>query len=157
MEQKPKLEFLVNTPTRIRLQNDKSKDGSSQYGAYHLYNIVNGDGSTEYSLFAADELHNQLKKFKRDDELQITKLAASRGSKIVVTWEVKKLNENVPAETTGTNITNPNEEFFYTAMEKSFEDALKIQNRFNGMANVNQIAITLFIQRTKGNHLSAGG
>jgi hypothetical protein len=148
------MELEVNKPTRIKLLFNDCVEGSSKYGKYYLYAIQNGDGASEYSLFAADELHKQLKLFKKDDVLLVTKLAASRGSKIVVTWEVKKINEIVPTETT---VTNPNEEFFYTAMEKSFEDALKIQNRFNGMANVNQIAITLFIQRTKGNHSFAGG
>jgi len=158
MEQKPKLEFQVNTPTKIKLQTE-SKEGQSRYGNYHLYNIVNGDGTTEYSLFAADELHEQLKKFKKADELQITKLAASRGNKIVVTWEVKKLNENIPAETTVTNITNEltsQDDFYYTIMEKSFDDALRIQNKFNGMANVNQLAVTIFISRLKHNNSFVG-
>ena len=38
----------------------------------------------------------------------------------------------------------------YCEMMNSFEEAIRIQEKFNGMANVNQIAITLFIQRTKG-------
>jgi len=155
MEQKPKIEFQVNTPTRIKLQNEKSKEGSSRIGAYHLYNIVNGDGTTEYSLFAVDELHEQLKKFKKDDELQITKLAASRGSKIVVTWEVKKLNENVPAETTVTSQTNPEDEFYYSAMEKSFEEAARLQQKYNGV-NISQVGISLFIQRLSRNNHALG-
>ena len=158
MERK-KIELEVNKPTRIKLLFNDCVEGSSKFGKYNLYAIQNGDGSTEYSLFAAEELHQQLKQFKKDDELLVTKLAASRGNKIVVSWEVKKIGGEVvqPNDTTVTNQTTLTEEFFYTAMEKSFEDALRIQNRFNGMANVNQIAITLFIQRTKGNHSYAGG
>jgi len=161
MEQKPKLELPVNVPTQIRLLNDKCIEGSSQYGVYHLYNIVNGDGQTEYSLFAQDELHKQLKLFKKNDELLVTKLAASRDGKIVVTWEVKKIGGNeVAAKPTVTEVTNEQntqDDFYYTAMEKSFDEAVRLQQKFNGMANVNQIAITLFIQRTKGNHSFTGG
>jgi hypothetical protein len=149
------MELEVNKPTRIKLLFNDCVEGSSKFGKYYLYAIQNGDGSTEYSLFAADELHKQLKQFKKDDELLVTKLAASRGNKIVVSWEVKKINEDIAVDKTDlskANSPNPSDELFYIAMEKSFEDALRIQNRFNGMANVNQIAITLFIQRTKGNH-----
>jgi hypothetical protein len=152
MEQNPKLELQVNVPTQIQLLNDKCIEGSSQYGVYHLYNIVNGDGKTKHSLFAVDELHEQLKKFKKDDELQVTILAASRGNKIVVTWEVKKLNENVPAEATvnnQTNLTNPNDDFLYTAMEKSLEQSISLAKRFNSVP-IDKLAISLFIARTKG-------
>jgi hypothetical protein len=36
-------------------------------------------------------------------------------------------------------------------MLQSFADAIRVQEKFNGMANVNQLAVTMFIQRTKGN------
>jgi hypothetical protein len=146
------MELEVNKPTRIKLLFNDCVEGSSKYGKYYLYAIQNGDGASEYSLFAADELHKQLKQFKKDDELLVTKLAASRGNKIVVTWDVQKMEK--PMED---NPPTSNEDVFYTAMEKSFDEALRIQNRFNGMANVNQIAITLFIQRTKGMHNFSGG
>jgi hypothetical protein len=149
--ERPKMELEVNKPTRIKLLFNDCVEGSSKFGKYYLYAIENGDGSSQYSLFAADDLHKQLKLYKKDDELLVTKLAASRGNKIVVSWDVKKLNDEVPSETATPDNT------YYSAMEKSFEEALRIQNRFNGMANVNQIAITLFIQRTKGNHNFAGG
>ncbi|MBX3009768.1 MAG: hypothetical protein KF816_17215 [Melioribacteraceae bacterium] len=150
--ERPKMELEVNKPTRIKLLFNDCVEGSSKYGKYYLYAIQNGDGASEYSLFAADELHKQLKLFKKDDELMVTKLAVSRGSKIVVSWDVQKLEK--PMED---NPPTPNEDVFYTAMEKSFDEALRLQNRFNGMANVNQIAITLFIQRTKGMHNLSGG
>jgi hypothetical protein len=149
--ERPKMELEVNKPTRIKLLFNDCVEGSSKFGKYYLYAIENGDGSSQYSLFAADDLHKQLKLYKKDDELLVTKLAASRGNKIVVSWDVKKLNDEVSSEPVTPDNT------YYSAMEKSFEEALKIQNRFNGMANVNQIAITLFIQRTKGNHNFAGG
>jgi len=155
MEQKPKLELPVNVPTQIRLLNDKCIEGSSQYGVYHLYNIVNGDGTTEYSLFAQDELHKQLKLFKKNDKLLVTKLAASRDGKIVVSWEVKKIAEPVVDKPKDDLISQ--HDYFYNEMEKSFDDALRIQNKFNGMCDVNRIALTLFISRSKLNSNLIGG
>jgi hypothetical protein len=49
----------------------------------------------------------------------------------------------------GSNTDLNNDSIYFKAMVDSFEEALRIQEKFNGMANVNQIAITLFIQRTK--------
>ena len=154
--ERQKMDLEVNKPTRIKLLYESCVEGSSKYGPYYLYAIQNGDGITEYSLFAAEQLHEQLRMFKKDDELLVTKLAAQRGSKIVVTWEVKKIGE-AKTEEVANNQTDSKEDYFYTAMEKSFQEALRLQNKFNGMANVNQIAITLFIQRTKGSHSFTGG
>lgn len=147
MEQKPKLEFQVNTPTKIKLQTE-SKEGQSRFGTYHLYNIVNGDGSTEYTLFAADELHALLKQYPKDTELLVTKLAASRGSKIVVSWDVKKIGNDV-VNTNTNNQTNPNDDFLYTAMEKSLEQSISLAKKFNSVP-IDKLAISLFIARTKG-------
>jgi len=153
------MELEVNKPTRIKILKE-CVEGTSKFGTYHLYNILNGDGQTEYSLFAADELHKQLKLFKKNDELLVTKLAASRDGKIVVTWEVKKIGGNeVAAKPTVTEVTNENnsqDDFYYSVMEKSFEDALRIQNKYNG-ANLNQIAVTIYISRLKQNNSFTGG
>jgi hypothetical protein len=153
MEQRPKLELQVNVPTQIRLLNDKCIEGSSQYGVYHLYNIVNGDGKTEYSLFAQDDLHKQLKLFKKNDELSVTKLAASRANKLVVTWDVKKLNEIVtekPTEPEAINFDHLQNDFLYSAMESSLEQSISLAKRFNSVP-IDKIAISLFIAKTKGN------
>jgi len=155
MERK-KMELQVNQPTKIKLLFDDCVEGSSQYGKYFLYAVQNGDGNSEYSLFAPDQLHEQLKKFKKNDELIVTKIAAQRGTKLIVAYEVQKQNIPSTAEDS-TSIANTEDDFFYTAMEKSFEQALRIQSKFNGMANVNQIAITLFIQMCSGKHSYARG
>ena len=122
MEQRPKMELEVNKPTRIKLLFNSCVEGSSKFGKYYLYNILNGDGTTEYSLFAQDQLHEQLKKFKKDDELLVTKLAAQRGNKLVVTWEVEQLNKtNSMVRTNENNLTNepaPGDDYFYSTMEK---------------------------------------
>ena len=149
--ERPKMELEVNKPTKIKLLfNDCIEGSTPKFGKYYLYAIQNGDGSSEYSLFAADELHEQLKKFKKDDELLVTKLAASRNNKLVVTYEVKKV------ETAVTTQNSPTDDFYYTAMEQSFDEAVRLQQKFNGV-NISQVAISIFIQRTRGNHSFAGG
>ncbi|MCX6170946.1 MAG: hypothetical protein NTX65_16550 [Ignavibacteriales bacterium] len=157
--ERQKMELEVNKPTKIKLLfNDCIEGSTPKFGKYYLYAVQNGNGSSEYSLFAADQLHEELKKFKKDDELLVTKLAANRNGKLVVTYEVKKMNEAVePVVTNQTNLTSSSDDFYYNMMEKSFEEALRIQNRFNGMANVNQLAVTIFISRLKQNHSFAGG
>ena len=141
--ERPKMELEVNKPTKIKLLFNDCVEGSSKFGKYFLYAVQNGDGSSEYSLFAPDPLHEQLKKFNKGDELLVTKLASQRNNKLVVSYEVVKNNSSN---------TESADDNYLSAMQKSFEEAIQIQNKFNGMANVNQIAITLFIQRTRGNH-----
>ena len=157
MERK-KLELELNKPTRIEMLFDNPKVGESQYGMYYLYAVRNGDGATEYSFFAPEEVHLKLSELKRGDAAVITKVAKQNGSKVVTTYDVEVQRRNntttppssSPTENIGTTPDKQGEKSSYLqAMIASFEDALVIQDKFNGMANVNQIAITLFIQRTK--------
>ncbi len=150
MERK-KLELELNKPTNIEMLFDNPKIGESQYGMYYLYAVRNGDGATEYSFFAPEEVHSKLSELKRGDAAVITKVAKQKGSKVVTSYdvEVAPKQPNTAPPSTKAETTN-NQNSYLQAMILSFEDALVIQEKFNGMANVNQIAITLFIQRTKG-------
>ncbi len=153
MERK-KLELALNKPTHIEMLFDNPKIGESQYGMYYLYAIRNGDGN-EYSFFAPEEVHEKLSGFNKGDAVVITKTAVQKGNKVVTSYDVVPSNANLRAdepkqETAGYEQTNNGtNSTYYKAMVASFEEAIKIQEKFNGMANVNQIAITLFIQRTK--------
>jgi len=146
MERK-KLELELNKPTHIEMLFDSPKVGESKYGMYYLYAVRNGDGQTEYSFFATDEVHEKLSGLSKGDAAVITKVAVQKGSKVVTSYEVevapKQPNPKTEEPFAERNLS------YLNAMIASFEDALVIQERFNGMANVNQIAITLFIQRTK--------
>ena len=55
-EQRKKLELQLNQPVQIELMFDTPVIGQSQYGEYYLYAVKNGDGATEYSFFAPDEV-----------------------------------------------------------------------------------------------------
>ncbi len=151
MERK-KLELELNKPTNIEMLFDQCHTGESQYGKYYLYAVrVLGE---EFSFFAPEEVHARLSSLVRGDAAVITKVATQKGSKVVTGYDVEVVQvqhqNNQAPETSSNKAETPNNQNSYLqAMITSFEDALVIQDKFNGMANVNQIAITLFIQRTK--------
>ncbi len=143
----------LNQPVIMELKFDAPLKGESKFGVYYAYAVdCNGEEMTFFS--PNDEVNQKLISLKRGAKVQITKTAKQNGKGIKVDYDVIVLEEkkSEPAD-----VPNPQEEYYYTAMEKSFEEALRLQNKFNGMANVNQIAITLFIQRTKGSHSFSGG
>ena len=141
--ERPKLELTLNQPKTIKLLFDEAIVGESQYGKYYLYAVSNGQG-TEYSFFAPEEVHTILKDHPKGTVANITKVASQKGTKLVTSYNVKIINNN-EEDTTQHN----EKKTYFEMMIQSFEEALRIQEKFNGMANVNQIAITLFIQRTK--------
>lgn len=144
--ERQKLDIEANTPTKITLLFDKPIEGESRYGKYCLFAVRNGDGK-EYSFFAPnDDVLEELKKYRQGDELILTKLASKRNNRVVTTYDIKPVEKKEEQKVDSSD----SQSAFYKMMEKSFEEAIKLQNKFNGMANVNQIAITLFIQRTKG-------
>jgi hypothetical protein len=131
------------------LRSDQPKTGKSSYGDYFLYTVKNGTGE-DYSFFAPNEkVHNALKDLKRGTRFEITKTAQQSGKDIKVDYEVNVLTETPPPPPI-------QDDFYYTAMEKSFSDAIRIQNKFNGMANVNQLAVTIYISRLKQSPLYDG-
>ena len=149
--ERPKLELEINKPTHIKLLYDEPIVGESQYGKYFLYAVSNGNGN-EYSLFAHDSVHDVLKACPKGTEAIITKLAAQRGKKLVTTFSTEIVGDSVESAIPNPKLpkTNP----YLENMLQSFEDAIKVQEKFNGMANVNQLAVTMFIQRTKSNGLA---
>ena len=149
MERK-KLELELNKPTNIEMLFDKCHEGESQYGKYYLYAVrVLGE---ECSFFAPEEVHLKLSELARGDSAVITKVATQKGSKVVTAYDVElapKQHQTSP-ETQSNKTETPNSQNSYLqAMIASFEDALVIQEKFNGMANVSQIATTLCISRLK--------
>ena len=136
----------MNKAQVFELLFDEPMVGNSRYGEYYLYAVKNGT-DTEYSFFAPAEVHEKLKTLKKGDKVEITKTAEQQGKKILTKFDVKiptvapKKNEPKPA----------NGDTYFEAMLHSYEDAMKIQEKLNGMVDVNRIAITLFIARSKLN------
>lgn len=139
----------MNQPTQIELLFDNPVTGTNQYGEYYLYAVRNGDGSTEYSLFAPPEVHQVLKEHRKGDVLTITKLAEKDGSKVITKFDIKKVSSP------DTPVIDSDR--YFTAMLSSYQDAMKIQSEMNGLADVNRIAITLFIARSRVGNFNYGG
>ncbi len=146
-----KLELNPNEKKVLELRSDAPKTGKSSYGDYFLYTVKNGTGE-DYSFFAPNEkVHNALKDLKRGTKFEIIKTAHQSGKDIKVDYEVTVLEITNPG-----SVPPPQDDFYYSAMEKSFSDAIRIQNKFNGMANVNQLAVTIYISRLKQSPLYDG-
>ena len=90
---------------------------------------------------------------KKGDQFEITKTAVKEGKSLKVDYQVVVIDNKKEDKP----INNNNDDFYYQAMEKSFSDAIRIQNKFNGMANVNQLAVTIYISRLKQNPSFYGG
>lgn len=150
--ERQKLELELNKPSKLKLLFNDCVEGSSKYGKYFLYAVEDTDSSTEFSLFANEGLHQQLKKFKKTDEVIVTKTAEQKGSKVVINFDVTPAKPNLPEQTPNQpkQPQTENEANYFNAMMLSFDEAIRLQQQFNGV-NINQIAITLFIQRTKSN------
>lgn len=149
--QRPKLEFKeVNKPMKLTLLFNEPILGESRYGNFYLYAVRNGDGS-EYSYFATEDVHEKIKDLKAGDSFEITKVAlhSKAKNKVITAFDVKLLNNGHKSKEVAT--TSEYNSDYFSAMEKSIEEALRLQNKYNGIS-LSQIAITLFIQRTRGNH-----
>lgn len=154
MPERKKLELELNQQKHLELLYDEPVIGNSRYGEYYLYVVKNGTDQ-EYSFFAPDEVHNELKQLKKGAKFTIVKLAEQRGTKIITKHVVTihqsetKPQESSPSGNAGNNSNN--KDSYFDAMFASYEDAMKIQEKLNGMVDVNRIAITLFIARSKVN------
>lgn len=160
-EQRRKLELNLNEPVKIELMFDAPMVGQSQYGEYYLYAVKNGDGTTEYSFFAPDEVHAKLKENKKGAKFTITKLAEQKGSKIITKYDVVPLQSAPPEptphqeEAKQETIIQPvkdvpiAEDKYFAIMLNSCKDAIRIQSELGGMLDSKSIAITLYISRTK--------
>ena len=171
MTQRTKLEFALNTPTEISLLFDDCVSGQSQYGTYNLY-AVESNGS-EWSFFAPDSVHEQIKNLNKGDLAIITKLAAQRNNKIVTAFDVvmpRKVetvptnniqpyveldNSNQPPVSNGKGNVRAEPHPTYNIMLESLRDAVSIAKQLDGVIDANRIGITLFIARSKSN--SYGG
>jgi hypothetical protein len=161
MVTRQKLELEINKPVHVKLLYDECVSGQNQYGPYFLYAIKSND--QEYSYFANETVHEQLKDLRAGDTATITKLAAQRGNKLITKYVVdsKKsaLNEAplVPEINTKNNLEHEREEEpvttdkYFDIMLNSYKDSLRIQEEIGvvDMSIAVRLAITLFIQRSR--------
>ena len=144
MERK-KLELPINQTLNLQLLFDEPIQGESQYGKYFMYGVKNG--SEEFNFFAPLKVHEALKNKTRGTRFQLTKTAQQKGKKLVQDFEIKFLNNGKEMQN---NESKSEENGYYEAMLKCYEEATRIQKQFSP-ASVSQTAITLFIAKTKTN------
>ena len=149
MPDRKKLELDLNKTISLELLFDDPMVGQSKYGEYYLYAVKNGT-DVEYSFFAPTEVNEQIKTLRKGDRFEITKLAEQKGQKIITKYDVKLLS-SAQQNTPPTQPDQSKKDNYYEIMLSSYQDALKIQEQLNGMVDVNRIAITLFIARSKLN------
>jgi hypothetical protein len=125
--------------------------GQSKYGDYFLYAVKNGTDE-EYSFFAPEEVHKEMSKLRKGDKISVTKLAEKKGTKVVIKYDVKVLSKGKAADEKSNSIQPTNgKDNYYELMLNSCRDAIKIQNELGGMMDAKNLAVTLFIARTKIN------
>lgn len=146
MERK-KLDLQINSPINLQLLFSNPLIGSNKYGEFFCY-AVSDENGVEYSLFVPDRVHQILKQKTKGDKFQITKTAKQNGKKLITDLEIKFLDNGIKEEKKPEPKSEENG--YYEAMLKSYEDAAKIQSKFSAV-NLNQCAVTLFIARTKTN------
>lgn len=144
MAERKKLELELNKSQTLELLFDEPISGQSRYGPYWMYTLKEQSGE-EVLFFAPEEVNEQIKTLKKGDRFEITKLAEQKGTKIITKYEVK-IKQQTPASSNNHLVQKDN---YFDAMLTSYQDALKIQEQLNGMVDVNRIAITLFIARSK--------
>lgn len=145
MERK-KLELQINSPVNLQLLFDEPLVGESKFGQYYMYAVQNGE--QEYSFFASLSVHEQLKDKQKGCKFQLTRTATQRGKKLITDYEVKFLDNGIKKEKNPESKSEENE--FYEAMLKSYEEATRIQKIYNSVS-INQCAISLYISRVKNN------
>lgn len=148
-----KLELQLNQPTEIELLYDEPVCGKSQYGEYFLYAIKSEE--SEYAFFAPMEIHEQLQYKKKGDIAIVQKLAVQKGSKVVTSYKVDFPDAPIESETIKNQVapsvadTIENLDKYYNIMLKSYKDSFRLQEELGGMVDIEKIAITLFISRSK--------
>lgn len=159
MTTRQKLEIQINKPTEVELICDEAVSGKSSYGIYHLYAVaVEGE---EYSYFAPEDVHQQIKGLRKGNRFTLTKFAAQRGNKLAISHDVKIADKFEIADSKETisesSISKEDQskqdphDGLYEIMLLSYRQALKITNELGGLADPSRIAITLFIARSKFN------
>lgn len=159
MTQRARLQLNLNEATEITLLFSEPITGKNQFGNYFMYAVSTNDG-LEHSLFASPEVHSELSKLSKGQKAVLTKLAANRNGKLVTSYDVKLLsNEIKHSVAANSEDINEAEEFspdestieddLYRIMHRSYKQAIKISDELGLMGEIHKIAISLFIAKSK--------
>lgn len=151
---KPKLDLQVNIPATIKLLMDKPVTGSNAYGNWYLFG-VEYEGQ-EYSFFATEDVATfaEENSLRKGDTIKVTKTFVKVGKKNQTSYQleiVSKGQQGHPASNGNKQVvTNGNGQAEdYKVMHDCLAQGIKLQQDLGSVIDVNRIAITLFITRTK--------
>jgi len=151
---KPKLDLQVNQPATIKLLMDKPVTGSNAFGDWYLFG-VSYEGQ-EYSFFATEDVakFTEENNLRKGDSIKVTKTIIKIGKKNQTSYQLEIVNkgqQSHPASNgNGQVATNGNGQADdYKVMHDCLAQGIKLQQDLGSVIDVNRIAITLFITRTK--------
>jgi len=127
------------------LQN-KPDTGESQYGKWFLYNVI--ANNQEQSLFAPEQVQNFIEEnqLKKGDVMQITKTMIKNGRNNVIDFKIEVISKH-------TKPVNKPEEIRIAddiaVMKDCLKSAIELQLELGPVVDVNRIALSLYISRTK--------
>lgn len=149
--QRPKLELQINLPMQLELIYDTPITGENKYGAYYCYSFRDSKGE-EFSFFAPEKIHNVLRDQVKGAKIKLVKTAVEKNKKLIQDYEIEVLsNGKKNGKATDPTPEQKSAELTHLdIMKQCFTDATEIQKEFNSV-NLNQIAVTLYISRTKMN------
>lgn len=148
--QRTKLELEIGEPRVLQLMFDRPLTGENRYGPYFLYAFVDPATGEEFSFFAPDQdSHDKLSMFKAGDSVRLLKSARQNGRRVITELSITPANGTAKTQTQESTPSKPDS--LFEVLEQCYSDAIKMQERFNGMVDVNRIAITLFIARSRTN------
>jgi len=159
---KPKLDLQVNIPATIKLLMDKPVTGSNAYGNWYLFG-VEFEGQ-EYSFFATEEVSKfaEENNLRKGDMIKVIKTIIKNGKKNQTSYLleiVSKGQQSHPASNGNSQTEKANSHTNgnangqivedYNVMHDCLAQGIKLQQDLGSVIDVNRIAITLFITRTK--------
>ncbi len=155
---KPKLDLQVNIPATITLLMDKPVTGSNAYGNWYLFGVEH-EGQ-EYSFFATEDVARfaEENKLRKGDSIKVTKTFVKVGKKNQTSYQLEIIskvhpssNGNGKTELNGNGHATGNSHTLddYKVMHDCLAQGIKLQQDLGSVIDVNRIAITLFITRTK--------
>jgi len=149
---KPKLDLQVNIPATIKLLMDKPVTGRNAYGNWYLFGVEH-EGQ-EYSFFATEDVAKfaEENNLRKGDSVKVTKTFVKVGKKNQTSYQLEIINKAHPSpNVNGQAVTNGNGQTLndYKVMHDCLAQGIKLQQDLGSVIDVNRIAITLFITRTK--------
>ena len=145
--QKPKVDVQLGQSTRLKLLRNEPISGSSSFGPYHLYPVVNEQG-VEEAFFAPEELHTVIKehKLKAGDEFILSRVQNGKPGSTKLEISIIGKSEMPEEERT---------DHLKETMQVCLQDAASLVDSVKQLAlraeDARSIALTLFIARTKAN------